>query len=102
MTRHRLRRYFRHGLFPQLVAFEACVRHGSVTRASEELSLSQPTVSCLLRKLSDTVGEAVLVRRGNGVEPTLAGVELLGLCEELFRAIERFDARRIHDRGDLS
>ena len=35
-----------------VVAFEACVRHGSVTRAAEELSLAQPTVSCLVRKLS--------------------------------------------------
>jgi hypothetical protein len=31
---------------PQLMAFEACVRLGSVTRAAEELSLAQPTVSC--------------------------------------------------------
>ncbi len=56
MPRARLRRYFRHGFFPQLLAFEACVRQGSVTRAAEELSLAQPTVSCLIRKLTETIG----------------------------------------------
>jgi DNA-binding transcriptional LysR family regulator len=94
MTRTRLRRYFRHGFFPQMVAFEACVRLGSVTRAAEELSLAQPTVSCLIRKLNDTVGEPVLHTRGRRVEPTETGRELLVLCEEVFASFDRFDERR--------
>jgi LysR family transcriptional regulator, low CO2-responsive transcriptional regulator len=94
MTRARLRRYFRHGFFPQLVAFEACVRHGSVTRAAQELSLAQPTVSCLVRKLSETVGAPVLESRARRIEPTAMGMELLGLCEQLFDAVDRFDGRR--------
>jgi hypothetical protein len=94
MTRVRLRRYFRHGMFPQLIAFEACVRHGSVTRAAEELSLAQPTVSCLIRKLSETLGGPVTEMRDRRVEPTALGRELLGLCNELFVSFERFDAKR--------
>ena len=93
MTRTRLRRYFRHGFFPQLIAFEACVRHGSVTRAAAELSLAQPTVSCLVRKLSETVGAPVFALRARRVEPTAVGQELLGLCEELFDSFDRFDER---------
>jgi DNA-binding transcriptional LysR family regulator len=93
MTRARLRRYFRHGFFPQLIAFEACARHGSVTRAAEELSLAQPTVSCLLRKLSDTVGGPVLETRARRMEPTPLGKELLMLCDELFDAFDRLDER---------
>src|SRR5690349_17573708 len=50
-----LRRYFRHGLFPQLVVFEAVARLGSVTRAANELHLAQPTVSMQLKKLSQTL-----------------------------------------------
>jgi hypothetical protein len=94
MTRVRLRRYFRHGMFPQLIAFEACVRHGSVTRAAEELSLAQPTVSCLIRKLSDTVGGPVTQMRERRIEPTALGRELLALCNEVFVSFERFDAKR--------
>jgi DNA-binding transcriptional LysR family regulator len=94
MTRARLRRYFRHGFFPQLIAFEACVRHGSVTRAADELALAQPTVSCLVRKLSETVGAPVLESRSRRIEPTAVGEELLALCDELFDAVDRFDERR--------
>lgn len=93
MPRNRLRRYFRHGFFPQLVAFEACARHGSVTRAAEELSLAQPTVSCLVRKLSETLGAPVLEPRGRRMEPTPLGRELLTLCDEVFDSLGRFDER---------
>ena len=99
MDNARLRRYFRHGMFPQLVAFEACIRHGSVTRAAEELSLAQPTVSCLIKKLSDTLGGPVTMSRDRRIEPTPLGVDLLALCQELFDAFETFDARRPPDTG---
>ena len=71
MARIPLRRFFRHGFLPQLMAFEACVRLGSVTRAAEELSLAQPTVSCMLRKLSDTAGGPVTVIRDRRVDLNL-------------------------------
>ena len=100
MDNARLRRYFRHGMFPQLIAFEACIRHGSVTRAAEELSLAQPTVSCLIKKLSDTLGGPLTFSRDRRIEPTALGIELLALCHELFDAFESFDARRTPE-GDL-
>jgi DNA-binding transcriptional LysR family regulator len=95
MKSNRLRGYFRHGMFPQLIAFEACIRHGSVTRAAEELSLAQPTVSCLIRKLSDNLGAPVTMTRDRRIEPTALGVEVLALCHELFAAFESFDVRRV-------
>jgi hypothetical protein len=88
-----LRRFFRHGLLPQLIAFEACVRLGSVTRAGHELSLAQPTVSCMLRKLSDTMGGPVTVLRDRRIEATPLGSELLLLCRDLFAAFQRFEER---------
>ena len=90
----RSRRYFRHGLIPQLIAFEACMRLGGVTRAAEELALAQPTVSGLLRKLSETVGEPVLHSRGGRVELTDAGRDVAQLCEEILASLSRFDERR--------
>jgi hypothetical protein len=91
---NRLRRYFRHGMFPQLIAYEACIRHGSVTRAAEELSLAQPTVSCLVRKLSETMGAPLTMTRDRRIEPTPLGLEVIALCHELFEAFEDFDERR--------
>src|SRR5512142_2390584 len=94
MSRPRFRPYFRHGLLPQLIAFEACLRLGGVTRAARELCLAQPTVSGMLRKLSETVGEPVVVTRGGRIEATDAGREVALLCEGSFESRERFEARR--------
>lgn len=99
MPRARLRRFFRHGFLPQLIAFEACVRLGSVTRAAEELSLAQPTVSGMLRKLGDAMGGAVVVMRERRIEPSDIGRELMLLCADLFNAFERFEARRASGPG---
>ena len=93
MARTRLRRFFRHGFLPQILAFEACVRLGSVTRAAEELSLAQPTVSCMLRKLADTMGGPVTMIRDRRVEPTPLGRELLTLCHDMMHAMERYEQR---------
>jgi len=90
-----MRRFFRHGLLPQLVAFEACVRLGSVTRAAEELCVAQPTVSCMLRKLAETFGEPLTVIRDRRVEATPMGREVLTLCDDVFDAFTRFGERRV-------
>ena len=93
MPRPALRRYFRHGLFPQLMVFEAVARLRNATRAAEELHLAQPTVSTQLKKLADTLGVALLAQRGRGLEPTPAGRELQAACDELIELLERTEAR---------
>ena len=94
MARPRIRRYFRHGLLPQLIAFEACLRLGGVTRAAEELALAQSTVSGLLRKLSDTMGAPLLRMHGGRVELTDAGYAVALLCEEILESLRRFEQAR--------
>ena len=99
MARARLRKFFRHGLLPQLMAFEACVRLGSVTHAAEELSLAQPTVSCMLRKLADHFGAPVVLMRDRRVVASPAGEDLLSLCHDLFAAFARFEERSREPAG---
>ncbi len=94
MPQPRARQFFRHGFLPQLLAFEACARLGSVTRAAEELALAQPTVSGMLRKLSDTVGHPVLQPRNGRMEVTEAGRDLLRLSAEMLDCLGRFEERR--------
>jgi DNA-binding transcriptional LysR family regulator len=94
MPGRRFQPYFRHGLLPQLIAFEACMRLGGVSRAAEHLALAQPTVSGLLRRLSETVGEPVLLARGGSVELTEAGRDVALLCAEMLAALSRFEERR--------
>jgi DNA-binding transcriptional LysR family regulator len=88
-----LRRYFRHGLLPQLMVFEAVARLGSVTRAAEELHLAQPTVSTQLRKLSDCLGLALIEWRGRDLQLTAAGRDLQACCGELLALFRSIDER---------
>ena len=87
MSRARLRRFFRHGLLPQLFVFEAVARLGSVTRAAEELHLAQPTVSLQLKKLADTLEVTLFEQRGRRLHLTGAGQELRETCVELMRCL---------------
>jgi DNA-binding transcriptional LysR family regulator len=93
MPRSALRRYFRHGLIPQLMVFEAVARLGSVTRAAEALHLAQPTVSTQLKKLAQTVDATLFEPRGRGLVLTLAGRELQQVCAELFGLLEQAERR---------
>ncbi len=93
MPRSALRRFFRHGLFPQLMVFEAVARLGSVTRAAEALHLAQPTVSTQLKKLAQTLDATLFEQQGRGLVLTTAGRELQEVCAELFGVLERAEQR---------
>jgi len=93
MPRSALRRFFRHGMFPQLMVFEAVARLGSVTRAAVELHLAQPTVSTQLKKLAQTLDATLFEPQGRGLVLTPAGRELQEVCAELFGLLQRAEAR---------
>ena len=93
MPRTKLRRYFRHGLLPQLIVFEAVARLGSVTRAAEELCLAQPTVSMQLKKLAATLEVALFERRGRCLHLSASGQMLRESCLELFEVLGRAEER---------
>jgi DNA-binding transcriptional LysR family regulator len=88
MQQGRIRRYLKHGTLPQLRVFEAVARHGSFTRAAEELFLAQPTVSVQIRKLTETVGLPLLEQVGRRVHTTGAGRELYVACQGIFKALD--------------
>jgi len=84
-----LRRYVRHGMLPQLAAFEAVVRLGSATRAAEALCIAQPTLSGHLRKLSEALGVRLFDVQGKRLVPTQAALVLLQASREVSAALER-------------
>ena len=93
MSRAAARRFFRHGLLPQLLVFEAVARLGSVTRAADELHLAQPTVSLQLKKLADTLEVALFEQRGRRLHLTGAGQELRATCTELMHCLARAEEK---------
>lgn len=88
-----LRRYFRHGTLTQLSVFEAVARHGSFTRAAEELHLAQPTVSIQMKKLATALGLKLFEQAGRKVHMTHAGHELYASVQELFGQLGRLESR---------
>ena len=91
--RHDIRRYVRHGMLPQLAAFEAVVRLGSATRAAESLCMAQPTLSGHLRKLSDALGVRLFELHGKRLVPTEAAQVLLDGTRDAFAALQRCEQR---------
>lgn len=57
----------------QMRLFEAVARHGSITRAAEEVSLTQPSVSMQVRSLEDKLGVALTEQIGKRLHLTAAG-----------------------------
>ena len=82
------RRYLRHGMLPQLAAFEAVVRLGSATRAAEALCIAQPTLSGHLRKLGEALGVRLFELQGKRLVPTAAARAVLPVAHEVFAALE--------------
>lgn len=56
-----------------LRAFDAAMRHGSFSRAGDELHLTHGAVSRQVAQLESALGVALFRRQARGVEPTVAG-----------------------------
>ena len=61
----------------QLQILEAIAKHGSFTRAAEELDLTQPTISQQIKRLTSTIGMPLFEQLGKQVHLTAAGKEVL-------------------------
>ncbi|MGB3692759.1 MAG: LysR family transcriptional regulator [Spirulinaceae cyanobacterium] len=77
----------------QLEVFEAVARHGSFTRAAEELLITQPTVSSQVKQLSKAVGLPLYEQIGKQLYLTEAGKELLATCQQVFNKLENFEMK---------
>ena len=59
-----------------LKALDALLDEGSVTRAAQRLSLTQPAVSGMLNRMRDYFGDPLFIRTQRGMVPTLRATEL--------------------------
>jgi DNA-binding transcriptional LysR family regulator len=75
----------------QLKVFEAAARHGSFTRAAEELYLTQPTISMQVKQLTKAVGMPLFEQIGKRLYLTEAGQELFAACRDVFERISQLE-----------
>jgi len=83
----------KHSTLHQLKVFEAAARHGSFTRAAEELFLTQPTVSMQVKQLTKAVGLPLFEQVGKRLYLTEAGQELFATCREIFEQLSQFEMK---------
>ncbi|MGH3086070.1 MAG: LysR family transcriptional regulator, partial [Rubrobacteraceae bacterium] len=74
-------------LFRQMECFLAVARLGNLSRAAEEMFLTQPTLTARLKGLEEEVGDQLFARTSRGMRLTEAGKEFVPYAE---KAIESF------------
>lgn len=94
-----------YSLYPFHV-FRAVAKAGSVTRAANELFISQPAVSAHLKAVEQRFGEMLFERTPRGVSLTTVGREVLDQVNRLFALYEELpsvvDAARGKIRGEVT
>ncbi|WP_111657856.1 LysR family transcriptional regulator [Isoalcanivorax indicus] len=82
-----------------LPVFEALMQAGQLSRAAEQLGMSQPAFSAAVQRLRDTVGDELFVRTRQGLKPTPRAIALwqqlqpgVEAVREAFEESRRFDA----------
>ena len=83
----------------QLQVFESAARHLSLSRAAEELHLSQPGVSMQMKKLTEAVGQPLMEQNGKRVQLTDQGQELVAASREILGALKRFELSLVARQG---
>ena len=72
-----------------LVYLDVLLRECNVTRAAEELGISQPAMSNSLRRLRDLFNDPILVRTSDGMTPTDRAMELKPMVRKVLSAAEQ-------------
>ncbi|HEX7895875.1 MAG TPA: LysR family transcriptional regulator, partial [Terriglobales bacterium] len=83
-----------------LVTFDAVFRHGSVSKAAEQLGRSQPAVSHALQRLRWLLRDSLFIKSPQGMRPTPRAEALAGRVRHLLEQFqlslepEKFDPER--------
>jgi DNA-binding transcriptional LysR family regulator len=72
----------------QLQAFVHTCRFGVLTRAADEMFITQPAVSVLIRQLEESLGMRLFDRTSRSLRPTVAAHEILPTVERMLRDLD--------------
>ncbi|MFM2327973.1 MAG: hypothetical protein RLZZ494_76, partial [Pseudomonadota bacterium] len=85
-----------------LRVFDEVMAERSLTRAAHKLSITQPAVSNAMRRLRDVVGDELVVRSGQGVEPTPRALALWPTVRQALGHLQQALAPGAFDPGTAS
>ena len=79
--------------------FQTVCKYGSITKAAEELFVSQPTISFCLKELEDEFGVKLFHRRHNRLQLTVEGQFFLDKVNYILQAVDSL-ATQMKDMGN--
>jgi DNA-binding transcriptional LysR family regulator len=75
----------------QLRAFYTAAKAGSITKAADKLMVTPPAITMQIKQFEETVGIRLLVRDGNSIRMTDAGLAVLKRAEKIFQEIHEME-----------
>src|SRR6476661_4546288 len=82
--------------------FLAVAETRNITRASERLGLTQPSVSVAVKRLEELIGAPLFVREKRGVELTKAGAKLESHFRRILESWESTRAALLEEQENVS
>ena len=95
------RHYYKHNRLQQLRGFCYATQTGSISRAAERMTLSQPSVSLQIQALERELGVVLFERRGPKIKLTPEGHVLYELALPLVEGLEALPENFAARRGSL-
>lgn len=86
--------------FVQMRAFNAVLRHGSITAAAQALGVSKPAVTMQIRGLEDLLGVRLFHRKGNSLEISEAGRQFLKPVRSMARILDELEGIAARTAGN--
>lgn len=85
----------------QLKFLDAIVRHRNITRAANELYISQPSMSMSVKKFEEELGFKLFERNKNGLQLTEQGQEFYNKSHHIIQGLNQLEKDRkiIKDKG---
>ena len=83
----------------QMRYFQTVCRYGSITKAAEELFVSQPTISFCLKELEDEFGVRLFHRRHNRLQLTVEGQFFLDKINYILQSVDTLSTQ-MKDMGN--
>ena len=91
-----------HATLQQLRLFAAVAEHKSVTRAAEEVHLTQPAVSIQIKRLEAKVGMPLIEHIGKELHLTVAGEEVFEASRDVLERLHDLETSLNDLRGEVA
>jgi DNA-binding transcriptional LysR family regulator len=91
-----------HATLQQLRLFAAVADHKSVTRAAEEVHLTQPAVSIQIKRLEAKVGMPLIEHIGKELHLTVAGEEVFDAARDVLERLSDLETSLNDLRGEVA